>query len=190
MTSDIRSCLALVAALLLAPASATAQDATLTPAKARALARDAYVFTYPLVMNYRTMYMQAIQGDGRFGPWLHLGLSSPADTAIVTPNNDTPYSYAWVDLRAEPWVLTMPTIEPKRLSTSQWDDYRGYALDNPGSVLDGNDGHSYLLAAPSWQGTTPAGIKRVVRGESALPGTLTRTQAIGGATDLPRVQAI
>ena len=55
------------------------------------LARDAYVFTYPLVMNYRTMYMQAIKGDRRFGQWLHLGLSSPADTDIVTSNNDTPY---------------------------------------------------------------------------------------------------
>ncbi len=98
------------------------------------LARDAYVFTYPLVMNYRTMYMQAIKGDRAFGKWLHLGLSSPADTDIVTPNNDTPYSYAWVDLRAEPWVLTMPKIEKERFYTSQWDDLWGYVLDNPGSV--------------------------------------------------------
>ena len=119
------------------------------------LARDAYVFTYPLVMNYRTMYMQAIKGDRRFGKWLHLGLSSPADTDIVTPNNDTPYSYAWLDLRAEPWVLTMPKIEPTRFYTSQWDDFWGYVLDNPGSVLDGNDGHSYLIASPSWKGATP-----------------------------------
>jgi hypothetical protein len=63
-----------------------------SPEQARAIAKDAYIFSYPLVMNYRTMYMQAIKGDGRFGKWLHLGLSSPADTDIVTPNNDTPYS--------------------------------------------------------------------------------------------------
>ena len=119
-----------------------------TAASNASSAKDAYVFTYPPVMNYRTMYMQAIKGDGRFGKWLHLGLSSPADTDIVTPNNDTPYSYAWVDLRAEPWVLTMPKIEPKRFYTSQWDDYWGYVLDNPGSVLDGNDGSCYLLASP------------------------------------------
>lgn len=75
--------------------------------------REAYVFTYPLVMNYRTMYIQAIEGDRRFGEWVHLGLSSPTDFDNVTPNNDTPYSYAWLDLRVEPWVLTMPTIEPK-----------------------------------------------------------------------------
>jgi hypothetical protein len=154
------------------------------------LARDAYVFAYPLVMNYRTMYMQAIQGDRKFGKWLHLGLSSPADTDIVTPNNDTPYSYAWVDLRAEPWVLTMPKIDDKRFYTSQWDDCWGYVLDNPGSVIDGNDGHSYLLAAPGWKGEQPPGIERVVRGESDLLGTLTRTQVIGGQPDLPRVTEI
>ena len=107
-------------------------EAKLLLAETKAIAKDAYIFAYPLVMNYRTMYMQAIKGDGRFGKWLHLGLSSPADTDIVTPNNDTPYSYAWVDLRAEPWVLTMPKIEPKRFYTSQWDDYWGYVLDNPG----------------------------------------------------------
>jgi len=154
------------------------------------LARDAYVFAYPLVMNYRTMFMQAIKGERKFGQWLHLGLSSPADTDIVTPNNDTPYSYAWLDLRAEPWVLTMPKIEPTRFYTSQWDDYWGYVLDNPGSVLDGNDGHSYLLASPSWQGATPPGITRIVRGESDLLGTLTRTQVVGGPSDLPRVKEI
>ena len=121
---------------------------------------------------------------------LHLGLSSPADTDIVTPNNDTPYSYAWLDLRAEPWVLTMPKIEAKRFYTSQWDDYWGYVLDNPGSVLDGNDGHSYLLASPSWTGDLPPGITRVIRGESDLLGTLTRTQVVGGAQDLPRVKEI
>jgi hypothetical protein len=57
-------------------------------------------------------------------------------------------------------------------------------------VNDGNDGHSYLMASPSWKGTTPAGITRVVRGESDLIGTLTRTQAIGGEQDLPRVKEI
>lgn len=144
---------------------------TPTPAQAKALARDAYVFAYPLVMNYRTMYRQAIKGDGSFGKWVHLGISSPADTDIVTPNNDTPYSWAWLDLRAEPWVLTMPKIEPERFYTSQWNDYWGYVLDNPGSVIDGNDGHSYLIASPQWKGMVPQGITRVVRGESDLLGT-------------------
>ena len=148
------------------------------------------MFNYPLVMNYRTMYTQAIKGDGGFGKWLHLGFFSPADTDIVTPNNDTPYSYAWVDLRAEPWVLTLPKIEPERFYTSQWDDLWGYVLDNPGSVLDGIDGFRSLLASPSWKGGLPSGIKRMIRGESGLLGTLTRTQVIGGEEDLTRVKEI
>ncbi len=160
------------------------------PPSTRALAKDAYLFTYPLVMNYRTMFMQAIDGDKAMGKWLHLGLSSPADTDIVTPNNDTPYSYAWVDLRAEPWVLTMPTIEKERFYTSQWDDYWGYILDNPGSVNDGNDGDSVLLASPSWKGNLPNGVARVIQGETDFLGTLTRTQIIGGQEDLLKVKAI
>jgi hypothetical protein len=156
----------------------------------RGLARDAYIFTYPLVMNYRTMFMQAIDGDKAMGKWLHLGLSSPADTDIVTPNNDTPYSYAWVDLRTEPWVLTMPRIEKERFYTSQWDDYWGYVLDNPGSVNDGNDGISVLLASPSWKGNLPEGVARVIQGESDFLGTLTRTQIIGGQEDLRKVREI
>lgn len=175
--------------LAVMPAPAVAQK-VVTPDRARAIAKEAYIFTYPVVMNYRTMYMQAIKGDRAFGKWLHLGLSSPADKDIVTPNNDTPYSYAWVDLRAEPWVLTMPMIEKERFYTSQWDDLWGYVLDNPGSVIDGNDGHSVMFASPTWKGETPKGIKRVVRGESDFLGTLTRTQVIGGEKDLPRVTAI
>ena len=167
-------------------ADIAAQDAE----EIRSVAKDAYIFNYPLVMNYRTMYMQAIDGDREFGKWLHLDLSSPKDTDIVTPNNDTPYSYAWVDLRAEPWVLTLPKIDKDRFYTSQWDDLWGYVLDNPGSVNDGNDGYSYLLASPSWKGELPDGIKRVVRGESDILGTLTRTQIVGGTKDMPRVKEI
>ena len=70
---------------------ARAQKA-LTPEQTREIAKEAYIFTYPLVMNYRTMYAQGIKGDRQFGKWVHLGLSSPTDFDIVTPNNDTPYS--------------------------------------------------------------------------------------------------
>lgn len=175
--------------LAIVPTMATAQTPA-TAEQARTVAKDAYIFTYPVVMNYRTMYMQAIKSDRAFGKWLHLGLSSPDDKDIVTPNNDTPYSYAWVDLRAEPWVLTMPKIEQERFYTSQWDDLWGYVLDNPGSVIDGNDGHSIMFASPMWKNETPKGIKRVVRGESDFLGTLTRTQLMGGEKDLPRVKEI
>ena len=167
---------------------------SITPDQAKAIAKEAYIFSYPLVMMYRTMYLQAIDTkstsySGGFGQWLHLGTSSPKDTDIVSPNNDTPYSYAWVDLRAEPWVLTLPKIEADRFYTSQWDDLWGFVLDNPGSVEDGNDGVSVLLASPTWKGKLPKGVQRVIHGDSEFLGTLTRTQLIE-SNDLPNVKKI
>ncbi|PQJ88979.1 DUF1254 domain-containing protein [Aliivibrio sifiae] len=152
-------------------------------------AKEAYTFTFPLVMNYRTMYMQAIKTGG-MGQWLHLGLATPEDKDIVTPNLDTPYSYAWVDLRTEPWVLTIPKIEKDRFFTSQWDDMWGFVLDNVGSVNDGNDGEVVMLAGPNWQGDTPPNIDRVIQGESEFLGTLTRVQLMGEDNDIDRVKEI
>ncbi|MFF0607062.1 DUF1254 domain-containing protein [Nocardia tengchongensis] len=156
----------------------------------RDTARDAYLFAFPVVMNYRTMYRQAIEGDHAFGKWLHLGQSTPDDKDIVTPNNDTPYSYAWVDLRAEPWVLTVPAVEPKRYVTSQWDDLWGFVVGNPGSVQDGNDGVTVMLAAPDWNGDKPDGVARVIKGESQFLGSLTRTQALGTDDGMTQVREI
>ena len=166
----------------------------LTASEAKAIAKEAYIFTYPLVMYYRTMYMQAIDAssssfNGGFGKWLNLGTATPKDTDIVTPNNDTPYSYAWVDLRAEPWVVTMPRIDASRFYTSQWNDLWGFVLDNAGSVEDGNDGVSVLLTSPSWNGDLPDGVKRIVRGDSEFLGSLTRVQLFD-SDDITKVKHI
>ncbi len=158
------------------PAAGTPTDSTVS---LRDRARDAYIFTYPLVMNYRTMYRQAIEGDRSFGTWLHRGAATPQDTDIVTPSYDTPYSYAWVDLRAQPWILTLPPIEQNRYYVSQWDDLWGFVLDNPGSVEDGNDGIAVMLANPEWSGELPDGVSRVIKGESEFLGSLTRTEMLG-----------
>jgi hypothetical protein len=175
------------------PATSNAPAAAgITAAEARVIAKEAYTFNFPLVMYYRTMYLQSIapgNKSGGFGKWLHLGTSTPKDTDIVTPNNDTPYSYAWVDTRAEPWVLTLPKIEEKRFYTSQWDDLWGFVLDNPGSVEDGNDGVTVLLASPTWKGELPKGVNRVIQGDTDFLGTLTRTQLIE-PKDLPNVKKI
>ncbi len=77
----------------------TAAADPVTPTEARAIAKEAYIFNYSMVMMYRTMYIQSIDTDsdsyrGGFGTWLHLGTSSPKNTDIVSPNNDSPDSYS------------------------------------------------------------------------------------------------
>jgi hypothetical protein len=193
-------CLVMLASCSPAPDQPAAQSKPaetadkLTAAEAKAIAKEAYIFNYPMVMMYRTMYIQSIDTtsksySGGFGQWLHLGPSSPKDTDIVSPNNDSPYSYAWVDTRAEPWVLTLPKIEASRFYTSQWDDLWGFVIGNAGSDDDGNDGASVLLASPTWKGDLPKGVKRVIQGDTEFLGTLTRTQLIE-PKDLPNVQKI
>lgn len=186
-----------MAALLLTGAffmSSPAEADRIQPKEAREIAGEAYIALYPLVMNYRIMYLQAIDGKsgsytGGFGTWIHRGLASPGGKEIPMPNVDTHCSSAWVDLRAEPWVLTMPAIDEGRYCTSQWEDLWGYVLDNPGTIKDGNKGGTYLLVPPGWKGELPEGVKRAIRGESVFLGTLTRTELFS-RPDLPEVQKI
>nr|WP_198999510.1 DUF1254 domain-containing protein [Flavobacterium sp. ASV13] len=159
----------------------------------RSLVKDVYIYSFPMIMNYYTMYTQAVDSTndayaGGFGKFRHYGFYTYKNRDIVSPNNDTPYSWAWLDLRDEPWVLYLPSIK-NRYYTSQWDDLYGYVLDNPGAIKDGTDGGYYLIAAPDWKGELPAGIKRVIKGESTILGTLTRTGAFGEA-DLVNVRKI
>ena len=167
---------------------------SLPPDEIRELTAQAYIMTYPLVMNYATMYRMmanpnASEYIGGFGNLRHYGFYTPENRDIVSPNNDTPYSWGWVDLRSEPWVLVMPEADGDRYYASQWDDLWGFVLDSPGSVIDGQGGGTYLLATTGWTGAVPAGIKRVIRGESYFLGGLFRTGA-DGQDDLEPVRKI
>lgn len=158
------------------------------------IAKETYIALFPLVYNYGTMYNQAINNKapeyiGGFGVYKHYGLSTPENRDIPTPNNNTPYSWAWVDLRAEPWVLTMPPSDGNRYYVCQWDDMWGYVIDAPGSVIDGQNGGNYLLTTKDYKGQVPQSIKRVVYAESQFIGTLTRT-GVNGIEDLQAMQSI
>ena len=90
----------------------------------RAIAKDAYIFAYPVALQYHTLYIQAVDAKakeyvGGFSKYRHYGMSSPDNKDIVTPNNDTPYSWAQLDLRAEPWVLTLPKTDGRIRTTSR-----------------------------------------------------------------------
>src|SRR5580704_15356918 len=95
------------------------------PLDARAIAKEAYIYGFPMAANYLTMYKQAIDTTSRDyrAPFNTLAnsnnVATPEDKFVVTPNSDTPYSYVWMDLRAEPIVITMPKIEMNRYYTGQ-----------------------------------------------------------------------
>jgi hypothetical protein len=173
----------------------TAQAAPASAEETRAIAGDAYIYAFAMLESYQTLYKQAIDAKapeyvGGFGKFRHYSEPFTAENHdIVTPNNDTPYSWAWLDLRAEPWVLTVPAVPADRYYVMQFIDLFTQNFAYVGSRATGNDAGSYLVAGPGWRGETPAGVKGVLRSETALVLILTRT-ALNGPEDVPNVKAI
>jgi len=163
--------------------------------QARSIAREAYVYGFPVVEGYRTLYKQAVDtGHTDFKAPLNeighaTGLATPNDTQFVTPNIDTPYSYLWADLRTEPIVVTMPPIETGRYYTGQLVDLFTHNFAYIGTRAFGNDGGRFLVAGPGWQGDAPEGVRAVIRCETELFYILFRVQLFG-PSDLGAVKAI
>jgi len=65
---------------------------------------------------------------------------TPKDTAVVTPNSDTPYSFVEMDLRAEPFVICNPEIEKGRYFSVQLIDMYTFNYGYMGSRTTGNGG--------------------------------------------------
>lgn len=116
---------AAVFAALSVPASA--QDWP-DASEAKAIAEEAYIYGLPIVMNYSVMNDYAVDRDsGQFkAPFNQISNEARVytyeDTTIVSPNSDTPYSVAWLDLRVEPVVLSVPAVEDGRYYSAQLTD--------------------------------------------------------------------
>ena len=182
-------------ALMFSAVSAHAQS--VPPAEARAIAKEAYTYGFPLVDNYRIQYSYFVdRGNPEHkGPWNTIinnaRVYTPDDQAIQTPNSDTPYSYVGADLRTEPLVFTVPAVEKSRYYSLQFIDMYTFNFAYVGSRATGTDAGRYLLAGPKWKGDTPKGIKSVIRSETDFAFVLYRTQLLEprDIENVKRVQA-
>ncbi len=193
MLNAFHKLLALAAVLTLALLPARADEPG--PAEITQIAREAYLWGYPIVDNYSVLYNYALDPSSPEykAPLNRIGharrVAGPGDRAIVAPNVDTPYSYAWLDLRAEPIVLSIPEFERDRYVSLQLIDGYTYILGYVTPRTNGNRGGNFLVAGPGWTGTAPAGIDGVFRSPTELVLAHYRTQVLGPG-DLPRVHAI
>ena len=185
----------LLAALAWVCGCAETETREVTAEEATAIAKEAYVYGFPIVMNYKTMYNYVIDETNPEykGPFNHLScearLYTPEDRAVVTPNADTPYCMFWMDLRAEPLVLSLSEMEPERFYHFQLIDLYTHNFAYLGTLTSGNGAGDYLIAGPDWSGKTPEGITEVIQSETDFIFNVTRTQLFG-PDDLPKVEAI
>lgn len=165
------------------------------PEETKAIAEEGFVFGLPIVMNYAVMYASSIDtASGQFKAPFNVINSAHRvytwqDTSIVTPNSDTPYSMLFMDLRAEPIVITVPAVPAPRYYSVQLVDGNTFNYGYIGSRATGPEAGSYLIAGPNWNDSTPPGIKGVYRSSTQFSLAIFRTQLLDPA-DMPNVIAV
>jgi len=158
----------------------------------KAIAEEGFIYGLPIVMNYAVMYEYAVDRDsGQFkAPFNQIKnearVFTDKDTAIVTPNSDTPYSFLWMDLRAEPLVLSVPVVQKGRYYAVQLEDGNTFNFGYIGSRATGNAAGDYMVVGPDWKGATPPGIKKVFASSTQFAIAGYRTQLFNPA-DMPNV---
>jgi hypothetical protein len=164
-------------------------------AETKDIAEEAFIYGLPLVMNYAVMQEFAVdKNSGQFKAGFNEiknehRVATPEDTAVITPNSDTPYSICWLDLRAEPMVVSVPAVEKERYYAVQLIDGNTYNYGYIGSRATGTDAGDYLVVGPEWSGEKPAGIKQVFSSTTPFALTLFRTQLFN-ADDMPGVDKV
>ena len=131
-------------------------------AETKAIAEEGFIYGLPIVMNYAVMYAFAVDKDSSqykapFNQILNEArVFTYKDTAIVTPNSDTPYSVVEMDLRAEPIVLSVPAVEKKRYFSVMLADGNTYNYGYIGSRATGNEAGDYSSGRTRLEGRDPA----------------------------------
>jgi len=156
----------------------------LTPQETQQIAEEAYIYAFPMLMGYRYAFASFLMPGlpSYRGPAnaLH-GKAVTMDHTfkdVVTPNADTPYSLALLDLRAEPVVLQVPAVTD-RYYVFQFVDLFGTNPHFVGSRATGSDAGTYLLVGPGWQGRAGDEFDGVLPFDTNLAFVIGRTQLLG-----------
>ena len=165
--------------------------------EAKDIAEAGFIYGLPIVMNYGVMYEYAVdRNSGQFKAPFNRSRTSPTSSPtrtppFLTPNSDTPYSFVWMDLRAEPIVLSVPAVDPKRYYSVMLCDGNTYNYGYIGSRATGSEAGDYMVVGPDWKGATPPGIKKVFRSSTqfSLAGFRTQLFDPDDLDDVKKVQA-
>src|ERR1700730_3058325 len=152
-----------------------------------ALAKEAYIYTFPLYAMYRTRY-DALARSGAPNCFQHARmLATPASRAVTAPNNDTLYSSAWLDLSQGPLVLHVPDTAGRYYSLAFMDFYtNNFAY--VGRRTTGTKAGDFVIVGPRDQGERPPGIPVIAAPTNGV--WLLGRILVTGVEDLPTVHAL
>jgi len=143
--------------------SVTAQSA---PSEVETIAEQGYIFGYPLVlMNVTKEVMTATpnltQTKAPINQLLNIRTFPDASfTDVVTPNADTLYSSAWIDLTKEPIIVSVPALGERYYLLELLDAWTN-VFSTIGTRQTGSAAGNYALTGPNWKGSLPEGVKQI-----------------------------
>jgi len=137
------------------------KDPAARTALARALAMEATIYGLPSVYQYREMFAQAVDQAGPryvgFNRFAHdRDLAGPDYKAFKSPNSDTLYSNAWLDLTGGPVLIETPDVPLKYYTLNFLDMFSN--ASNIGTRTFGSKAGRYLIVPAAWAGEPPAGV--------------------------------
>jgi hypothetical protein len=190
----VKSAIIIAAAILIFGCNKQDETRVTAPSleETKAIAEQGFIYGLPIVMNYAVMNEYAVdRSNPQFkAPFNQIKNEARVftyqDTAIVTPNSDTPYSFVWLDLRAEPMVLSVPAVDKKRYYSVMLCDGNTYNFGYIGTRATGTEPGDYLVVGPDWKGETPPGIKKAFSSTTPFALVGYRTQLFNPA-DMPNV---
>ncbi|WP_406272669.1 DUF1254 domain-containing protein [Nocardia sp. NBC_00881] len=161
------------------------------PGEAAKIAKDAYIFGFPLVlMDFTRAANEATTPANRFQHAATLPTSAERD--LVRMNLDTLYSTAWLDLTAEPMVLQVPAMDGRRYWLVQLLDAWTNTVHNPSSVRprakSAAPPYTYVVTGPGWSGALPNGLTPMSMPTPTV-WLISRIQ-VNGNDDLPSVRVL
>jgi hypothetical protein len=142
----------------------TGRAETLVPEEAKAIATEAYIYGYPLItMEYtRRVITNVSEPKGTKAPMGQLIRLRAYPTAafkdVTAPNADTLYTTAFLDLKKEPYVLSLPDSHDRYYLFPMLDGWTD-VFQVPGKRTTGTGPQKYAITGPGWHGTLPEGVK-------------------------------
>ncbi len=136
------------------------EGARITVEQARETAKEAYIFGFPFVANYRVFMARLIERDpmmmgADFNEFAHQRELIPPETPD-TAQRDTVYSFGIIDLRREPMVISVPDVPDGQAYMLQMGDTSTESLPYISTKTTENKAGDYVLVGPDYQGFVPS----------------------------------
>lgn len=176
------ACITLTSAFLIL---SSCSSFSLSEEEGVAIARKAYIYAYPIVKNYQSLYNSTIDTKsseyrGEINQFYGKAENyTPRSKNVNFPNIEAAKSYAWMDLRREPLVLTVPKVDSGRYYSIQLTDLYTHNFAYIGTRNNDNEKCNYLIVGPDWAGEAPEGMEKVIRSQSQFVIAKALTQILG-----------